>query len=162
MPERAAETDNILVLGVGNEALGDEGFGIHVVRKLKENGFPEHIRIEAGGVAGFDLLGLLSGVDRLIIVDVMVCDLEPGDIGRFNLDAEFKASGRVPMSFHELSVLDLLQIAEVVGLNPRVEFLVTKPVKLEWGFELSPLVQQAADKAVDYLVKELAGTISES
>ncbi|MBL7209032.1 MAG: hydrogenase maturation protease, partial [Dehalococcoidia bacterium] len=57
-----------MVLGVGNLLLGDEGFGVHVVRRLKERKLPGHVRVEEGGVGGFNLLGYLDGVKRLLVV----------------------------------------------------------------------------------------------
>ncbi|KTB48962.1 hydrogenase maturation protease [Dehalogenimonas alkenigignens] len=145
------ETAATLILGVGNVALGDEGFGIHVARRIKEIGVSDNVKVEAGGVAGFDLLGLLPGVERLVIVDVMDADMPPGEIGWFELDKDFKSSEASKLSFHQVGVVELLQIAGVIGLKPKVEFLVTRPTRIEWSFELSADVQQAADKAVQHL-----------
>ncbi len=61
-----------MVLGVGNLLLADEGFGVHVVRRLKELKLPSHVRVEEGGVGGVKLLRYLDGVKGLLGVDVMV------------------------------------------------------------------------------------------
>ena len=146
-----------LILGVGNVALADEAFGPQVVRRLRHYRFPENIRLHDGAVAGFDLLGHLDGVERLVIVDVMVSDLEPGDIGWLDLDDDLKSSGKIDLSFHQIGILELLQIAELIGHKPQVHFLVTSPVKVEWSFEMTPPVQQAVAKAVDYLTDKFHG-----
>ena len=147
--------ENVLVLGIGNVALGDEGFGIHVARKLKDTSFPANIRVEEGAVAGFDLLGKLTDVDRLIVIDAMILDLELGEIAFMDLDAGFNAVNKTNMSFHQVGIVELLQISSLVGKTPRVHFLVTKPDKMEWSFELSPMVAQAAGKAVVFLQQKL-------
>ncbi|ADJ26580.1 hydrogenase maturation protease [Dehalogenimonas lykanthroporepellens BL-DC-9] len=155
--ENTGDNPVTLILGVGNVALADEAFGPQVVRRLREYRFPEHVRMHDGAVAGFDLLGYLEGVERLVIVDVMKMELEPGDIGWLDLDDELKASGRIEMSFHQVGILELLQIAELIGHKPQVHFLVTRPVKVEWSFEMTPPVRQAVDKAVSYLVEKFHG-----
>ncbi|MDV2989656.1 MAG: hydrogenase maturation protease [Dehalogenimonas sp.] len=151
------KTEQTLILGIGNVIMSDEGFGIHVLRDLKQYTFPDHIRLHDGAVAGFDLLGYLEGVERLVIVDVMITDLEPGEIGWMEMDARFNAPNKTDLSFHQIGIIELLQIAELIGYKPRVQFLVTRPEKLEWGFELTPKARQAADKAVAYLVENFNG-----
>ncbi|PVV82712.1 hypothetical protein [Dehalogenimonas alkenigignens] len=81
----------------------------------------------------------------------MDADLPPGEIGWFELDKDFKSAEASKLSFHQVGVVELLQIAGVIGLKPKVEFLVTRPTRIEWSFELSADVQQAADKAVRHL-----------
>ncbi|MGI2336773.1 MAG: hydrogenase maturation protease [Dehalogenimonas sp.] len=154
-------TEQTLILGIGNVIMGDEGFGIHVLRRLKEYTFPDHIRLHDGAVAGFDLLGHLEGVERLVIVDVMITDLEPGEIGWMEMDASFNAPNKTDLSFHQVGIVELLQIAELVGHKPKVQFLVTRPEKLEWSFELTEATRQAADKAVAYLVENFNGRPAE-
>ncbi len=73
------------MLGVGNVILGDEGFGPEVVHRLKEGGLPAGVRAEEGGVGGFNLLGSLEGIERLIVVDVMLADIPPGEVRLFKL-----------------------------------------------------------------------------
>lgn len=146
-----------LLLGVGNAALADEAFGPHVVRRLMAYSFPDNIRLFDGAVGGFDLLGHLEGVDRLVIVDVMKTELEPGDIGWLDLDDKLKASGKIDLSFHQVGILELLQVAELIGHKPQVHFLVTRPIKVEWSFELTDPVRQAVDKAVDFLAEKFNG-----
>ncbi len=60
-----------LVLGVGNLLLGDEGFGVHAVRLLQEEGVPDGVVLEDGGTAGVDLLDLITAFDRVILIDLL-------------------------------------------------------------------------------------------
>ena len=144
-----------LVLGVGNVILGDEGFGPEVVRRLSEAGLPAGVRVEEGGVGGFNLLGSLEGVDRLIVVDVMDIDIPPGGVRLFKPESCSSEGGTQIISFHQVGVLELLKMWRLLGHETEVYFLVTRPEKLEWGTELSPPVRQAAARAVS-LVCELA------
>jgi hydrogenase maturation protease len=137
-----------LVLGVGNAILGDEGFGPQVVRRLNEAGLPAGVRAEEGGVGGFNLLGSLEGVERLIVVDVMITDVPPGEVRLFKPGPGFGEPGKRIISFHQVGVPELLQMWALLGHEPEVYFLVTRPEKLAWGTELSPSVRGAVDKAV--------------
>ena len=140
-----------LILGVGNIIMGDEGFGVHVVRGLNESELPEGIRVEEGGVGGFNLLGSLEGIDRVIVVDVMMADISPGEILLFKPGPDFGEPGKNIISFHQVGVVELVQMWGLLGYEPEIYFLVTRPEKLEWSTEMSPDVQLAADKATELL-----------
>jgi len=148
-----------MVLGLGNILMGDEGFGVRVVRRLKEVGLPNHVRIEEGGVGGFNLLGLLEGVERLIVVDVMILPSPPGELKLLEPGPDLAEPGKVILSFHQVGVLDLLQMWGLIGKEPEVKFLVTQPQSMELGDGLSPPVQAAADKAVG-VIQELCTNFS--
>jgi len=144
-----------LVLGVGNVILGDEGFGPEVARRLGEAGLPAGVRVEEGGVGGFNLLGSLDGIERLIVIDVMNAAIPPGEVRLLRPENGFGGHGRQAISFHQVGVLELLQMWRLLGHEPDVYLLVTRPEKLAWGTELSPSIRQAAARAVS-LVRELA------
>ena len=116
-----------LILGVGNVLLGDEGFGVHVARRLKEVKLPDYIRVQEGGVDGFNLLGHLEGVARLVIVDVMMIDYPPGTLVLFEPGAGLAEPGKRIVSFHQVGVLELIQMGGLIGYQPEVFFLVTRP-----------------------------------
>ena len=142
-----------LVLGVGNIIMGDEGFGVHVVRRLKECGLPSGVRIEEGGVGGFNLLGSLEGVSRVILVDVMMIDVAPGEVCLFKPGPGFREPGKNIVSFHQVGILELVRMWGLLGYEPEIFFLVTRPEKLDWGMELTPTVDAAVTKAVKLLIK---------
>jgi hydrogenase maturation protease len=147
-------TEKTLILGVGNLIMGDEGFGVHVARRLKEMQLPENVIVEEGGVGGFNLLGSLEGVKRLIVVDVMTTDLPAGKVCFFKPGPSFGEPGKSILSFHQVGVLELVQMWGLLGYEPEIYFLVTRPVVLKWSTELSPLVLNAASKATR-LIKEM-------
>jgi hydrogenase maturation protease len=142
-----------LVLGVGNEIMGDEGFGIHVVRKLKQVALPDYVRVEEGGVGGFNLLGQLEGVAQLIVVDVMMLDSPPGELRLLKPGAGLREPGKIILSFHQVGVLELVQMWGLLGYEPEIEFLVTRPEKITWGTSLSPSLQDAVSGAVKWLTE---------
>ena len=140
-----------LILGVGNIIMGDEGFGVHVVRRLKEKELPSGVRVEEGGVGGFDLLGTLDDVQRVIVVDVMNLDLPPGDVCLFKPGPDFREPDKNIVSFHQIGVLELVQMWGLLGREPEIFYLVTRPEKLEWSMDLTSAVATAVNKAVSLL-----------
>lgn len=140
-----------MVLGLGNLLLGDEGFGIHVVRRLRGMELPSHIKVVEGGVGGFNLLGHLDGVKRLLVVDVMMMESPPGELQLFWSGSKLKEPGKRILSFHQVGVLELMQMWELLGYEPEVIFLVTRPEKVEWGTELSPPLQSAVSEATELI-----------
>ncbi len=146
--------DTTLILGVGNIIMGDEGFGVHVIRRLKDIDLPAGVKVEEGGAGGFNLLGSLEGVRRLIVIDVMMADIPPGEVVLSRPGPAFREPGKNIISFHQVGILDLVQMWGLLGHEPEIYFLVTRPERLTWSTELSPVVQQAATKAVA-LIEEL-------
>ena len=86
MQDRMSATakERILVLGVGNLLMGDEGVGIHAIRELMERTHPPHVDIIDGGTAGLDLLHVMEGYQKVLIIDAVDVGEEPGAILRFS------------------------------------------------------------------------------
>ena len=143
--------ETTLILGVGNIVLSDEGFGVHVVRKLKDIELPPGVKVEEGGVGGFNLLSVLEGIQRVIVVDVMMMDLAPGEICLFKPGPGFSEPGKNILSFHQVGVPELVSMWGLLGHEPEIYLLVTRPEKLAWGMELTPSVAEAAEKAAALL-----------
>jgi len=139
-----------LIMGVGNILRMDDGFGIHVISKLREIYLPEEVRLVEAGTRSLDCLAELDGVTRLIAVDVMISDVPPGEI--FILDTKgLSEPGKRAVSCHQIGILEFLQMAELIGYRPVAFILGTRPVSLDWGTMLTPPVEKAARLAVDFL-----------
>ena len=138
-----------MVLGLGNLLLGDEGFGIHVIRRLKEVELPKHVSVVEGGVGGFNLLGHLDGVEQLLVVDVMMMESPPGKIHLLKQKPE--EPGKTILSFHQVGVPELIKMWGLLGYEPEIIFVVTRPEKISWNTELSPPLQSAVDEASELI-----------
>lgn len=69
-----------LVVGIGNTILGDDGVGVHAVRRLRERPLPDGVVVEEVGIAGLGLLDLAAGHDRLIVIDAICTGAAPGTV----------------------------------------------------------------------------------
>ena len=150
-------TSKILVLGLGNTLLTDEGVGVYVIDALaQEDPEGRHADYMDGGTLSFTLAGPIEEAAALIVVDTAQLDEAPGTIRVFEgaeMD-EFVGSGK-KSSVHEVSLHDLLSIATLEGNLPEHRALIgIQPVELDWGSEPSPAVA-AAIPAACAIVREL-------
>jgi hydrogenase maturation protease len=132
---------NTLVLGIGNILLNDEGAGIHVVKRLEEEGFSGADLMD-GGTGGFHLLGFIQSYKNVIIVDA---SLDPFPSGHVRvLHPKYARDFPRQLSAHEIGLKDLLDAAFLLGNMPDI-FLVAVSIKdfQEMGMELTPEVELA-------------------
>ena len=146
----------IVVIGVGNELLRDEGVGVVVARALKGELLPAEVEVIEGGVAGLDLLFEMEGADRAVIVDAADMGLEPGAIRVFSPpELEFEGLAKLA-SLHHVSLLDVLELGKLTGLQTEVVIVGIQPAEVAPGTGLTPQVGEAVGRAVEE-VKGLVG-----
>ena len=134
--------DRILILGLGNLLMGDEGVGIHAVRYMKQQKLPEFADIEDGGTGGFHLLSLIQAYPVVIIIDAAVGEDAPGTVRV--IEPKFSKDFPKSLSSHDIGLKDLIDTASLLGNLPRF-FLIIVSVK-DWRdlkIELSPEVAAA-------------------
>lgn len=146
----------VLVLGLGNVLLRDEGLGVWVAETLRRGlKFPEEVSIVEGGTLGLDLLPLLDGVERLCVIDAVRLGHAPGAIVRLEGD-DVPAALNVKLSPHQIGVQDLLAAARLMGREPpSVVLWGMEPGRLDPGTGFSPAVAQALPLLRAEIVEEL-------
>jgi hydrogenase maturation protease len=78
----------VLILGIGNILLSDEGLGVHIINILQNNfKFPPNVTLYDGGTGGLSLLSLIKDKDYLFIIDAVLIGQEPGTIVQFSYDS---------------------------------------------------------------------------
>jgi hydrogenase maturation protease len=147
----------ILVLGVGNLLLRDEGVGVHAVRALEAQcALPDHVRVVDGGTAGPALLGEILDCDRLIVVDAARLDAPPGTITRLgaaSLPRVFKAK----QSAHDWGLCEVILQAQLLGHHPAITLIAVEPEDMEhWSTDLSPTLATRLPSVVAALRTEIA------
>ncbi|MDF2876375.1 MAG: hybD 1, partial [Sporomusa sp.] len=106
--------EKIIVLGVGNILMQDEGFGVRVVEELtRRYRFPDNVQVLDGGTLGMELLRFITGADRLVIIDAVNGGGEPGELYRF-ANEDVKAYFKNKVSLHELGIQDVLAALELL------------------------------------------------
>lgn len=140
----------ILVLGVGNQLLHDDGVGLVLLDRLSTRyGHlgPERIEFVDGGTQGLALLGLLECRCHVLVLDAVARGAAPGTLHTFDALA---SSARAPATTaHESSVAGLLDAARLVGtLPPEVRLVGIEPANLCTGIGLSGAVEGALNHAL--------------
>jgi hydrogenase maturation protease len=149
-------TEQILVLGVGNILLTDEGVGIRVIERIQERyAFPDNVSVLDGGVLGLSLLGVISEADHLIVVDAIKKGGEPGSLYRLEGD-EVPRRILAKNSLHQVDFLETLASCQALDKVPETVILGVEPLDIEnLSIELTPVVQGRIDVLVDMVLKEL-------
>jgi hydrogenase maturation protease len=146
---------SILVLGVGNILLSDEGLGVRVIEKIKEGYvLPKDVRLLDGGTLGVELLYFLEGSEKLIIVDAIKGGGPPGTLYKFSGD-EVKAYFKGKISAHELGIQEVLGIAQLTDRYPKeVVVIGMEPESLEVSLELSQTVKDNLEKLIKSVIEQ--------
>jgi hydrogenase maturation protease len=153
--------ERMLILGVGNLLLKDEGVGVQVARELKRRALPPEVEVCDGGVGGIGLLDYFRGASKLLLIDAAEMSLKPGAVVRFT-PQKLKDSGHgVKFSTHDLGLAEVLKLAQALGLCPEeVEIIGIQPKEISWGEELSPAVQASLPRVVEMVMKEISSFIA--
>jgi hydrogenase maturation protease len=148
------EDDRLLVLGIGNLLLGDEGVGVHVVNELQKHKVPESVTLLDGGTGGFHLLSYLQDYPKVILVDATLDGKPEGTISM--LHPKFSHEFPRTLSAHDIGLKDLVESAALLGNLPEIT-LFTVSVKPEQSLtmELSDVINQAAVTLVEMILNEL-------
>ena len=151
MKYNPSEASKILVLGIGNILLGDEGVGVKVIKLLEEINLPKNIELLDGGTGGFHLLSYLQDHDRIIMIDAT---LDGQDTGTINI-IKPRFSNEFPrtLSSHDIGLKDLVESASLLGKLPEI-LLFTVSVNPEQSLtmELSDKIDKAAKEVCNQIV----------
>jgi hydrogenase maturation protease len=149
----------ILVAGVGNIFLGDDGFGVEVAQSLSKRRVPETVTVKDFGIRGFDLAyALLDPWDGVIIVDALPRGEAPGTL--YVIEPDRSAPGEADINPHGMDPVRVLNLAASLGtISARVLVVGCEPQdfgdELEGRMGLSSPVQAAVEEAC-HTVVELA------
>lgn len=152
----AAAGPRVLVLGIGNLVMSDDGVGVKVVQQLqREYVFGENVEIMDGGTLGLDLLPKLEGIDHLIVVDAVETGREAGTCVRL-AGEELPVALETKLSPHQMGLKDLLSVARLLGHSPGEMVLIgVQPGSVDMDTELTAEVAAVLQVLVDNVLEEL-------
>lgn len=147
----------ILVLGVGNILLKDEGVGVHVVKRLQEEyDFSDNVEVYDGGTLGLRLTDQMSCADHVIVVDCVLHNGTPGDLYRL-VDEDLRLSVAFKQSMHDLDLLETLCCCEIIGAKPSAVIVGIEPEDYQsgYGIEMTETVQSKVPEMMERVLKEV-------
>jgi hydrogenase maturation protease len=147
----------IVVLGIGNILLSDEGIGVHAVNALAaSHDLPPEVEIIDGGTSAMDCLDQIASVDLLLIADCMRSKKAPGTITRLEGD-ELNAFFRTKISPHQVGLCDVLATLLIHDLQPKRTILIgIEPLSFALGMEPTPEIAAQLPALVAMLATELS------
>ena len=161
-----SSSGRVLILGLGNILLKDEGVGVHIAQRLQELALADNVEVIDGGTASLDVLLLVPGIEKLVVIDALRADKEAGTIYKARLKTEEQDrleqifSGDSKISLHQTGLVDALTIAERMNCAPKeIAIIGIEPKKIDCGLELTDEVKQKIPEIINIVLKEIEDAI---
>jgi hydrogenase maturation protease len=146
----------ILIMGVGNVLMGDEGVGVHAVRALEAKAWPPHVSLLDGGTGGFHLLSHVGNCDVLIMIDATLDGRTPGTVSV--IEPRYATDFPKALSAHDIGLKDLVESAALLGMMPRVILVTISVADLQpMQMTMSPAVDAGLPQVLDIVAQQIAG-----
>ena len=144
----------ILILGIGNVLMGDEGVGVHAIKELEKKTWPENVHFLDGGTGGFHLLEYLQHYKKIIMIDATM-DGQPAGTIRV-IRPRFASDFPKALSAHDIGLKDLVESAALLDHMPEVHLITVsintvQPMQLEMSPEVSVAIPLVIDKVEEIL-----------
>ncbi len=155
-PSKGSIGSAVLVLGVGNLLMGDEGVGIHTLRALELDPVPDGVRLLDGGTAGINLLEDIQSARVVVMIDATRDGRPAGSIALHRPETV----GALPhgLSAHDLGIKDLFAAAALLGTMPVIYlFTISVETIVPMSMELSPPVAAAVPEVSEAVSALVAG-----
>lgn len=149
------QTGKILILGIGNTLLSDEGVGVHVINEMEKKTLPENVELLDGGTGNFTLLGPMQEANRVIIIDATLDGARPGTVRR--LTPKFSTDYPATLTAHDIGLKDILDAFYLLGDIPEVILYAISiaPLKEGLSLELSPQVKTIIPSLIERIIKDI-------
>lgn len=146
----------ITILGLGNILMTDEGVGVHTVNEFeKRYEVPDYVEIVDGGAAGLDLIPFIEGREKVLMVDAVNFDREPGFIDTLENEAiPIRLTQKASM--HHLGLMDVLCIVRMSGNIPKDMCIIgIQPKSLDLGIDMTKEIWDKEQELIDRIVAKL-------
>ncbi|MBI2221576.1 MAG: hydrogenase maturation protease [Acidobacteria bacterium] len=144
-----------LVLGIGNVLMGDEGVGVHVVRRLEQEDLPAHVALLDGGTGGFHLLAELASHDPVVMIDATIDGQPPGTVSV--IEPRYASDFPRTLTAHDIGLRDLIVSATLLGQLPRMQLVTVSIADVQpMQMTLSAPVETAVPRVVEQVWQLIA------
>ncbi|MDO9037638.1 MAG: hydrogenase maturation protease [Lutibacter sp.] len=145
------KSNSILILGVGNYLMGDEGIGVHVMQEMAKINLPEYVDILDGGTGGFLLLNCFEAYKTIIFVDATMDGKPAGTISLIR--PKFASDFPSALSVHDVGLKDMIEAVYLMDEKPDLHlFTVSIEELVPMTIELSPDVKNAIPKIIEQIL----------
>ncbi|MGE5398475.1 MAG: hydrogenase maturation protease [Chitinophagales bacterium] len=151
----------VMVVGIGNLLLCDEGVGVHAVNRLQEMELPPGVELIDGGTHSYDLVDVFCQAENLIIIDALQGGGEPGTIYRAPLEDLGLKPEENATSIHQLHFIEAVRMVNLMGHQPRVMVFGVEPARIDWDLEMSPEATAKFPRLIELIIQEIRGIMGE-
>lgn len=142
------KSESILIMGVGNYLMGDEGVGVHLIQEMAKMELPHYIDILDGGTGGFLLLNCFESYKRVIFVDATMDGQEEGTVSLIR--PKFASDFPSALSVHDVGLKDMIEAVYLMETKPEIHlFTVSIKEMTPMTVELSPKVKNAIPETIE-------------
>ena len=145
----------IVVIGIGNLLLMDEGIGVHTINELETHDLPKSIEIYDGGTGGFKLIDLMHGAARVIFIDAVETGKAPGSVTIFSAEDVHSIYNKKKYSLHDTDLMEIIKMAEMLGNPPMIEIVGIQPKTINYGTTLSKELAGSMSNIVNSVLKRI-------
>jgi hydrogenase maturation protease len=143
-------------MGIGNILLRDEGVGVRAVEAMQHLDLPDHVELVDAGTAGADLVDVMAGRRKVIVVDAIESHAAAGAVFRLSREELLPEPG-ASVSLHQFGLVESLRMAQQLGCAPgEVVVFGIQPAEIRAGLELSPSVANAIPRVIEGVLAEIA------
>jgi hydrogenase maturation protease len=140
--------NKILILGIGNYLMGDEGIGVHIAEKMIHEDLPKGVDVLDGGTGGFHLLEYFEQYPNVILIDATLDENPPGTIRL--IKPKFAKDFPQAMSTHDIGLKDMVSALQLLGTMPNINLFVVSIESIQQqGIELTPNIEAVTPLIID-------------
>ena len=145
----------IVVIGIGNLLLMDEGIGVHTINELEKHDLPGSIEIYDGGTGGFKLIDLMHGAARVIFIDAVETGKAPGSVTIFSAEEVHSLYNKKKYSLHDTDLMEIIKMTELLDDPPIIEIVGIQPKIINYGTTLSKELAGSMSNIVNSVLKRI-------
>ena len=157
------DNNKIVIIGIGNVLLMDEGIGVHTINELEKYDLPRNVEIYDGGTGGFKLIDLMHGASMVIFIDAVETGKVPGTVTIFKSEDVHSVYHKKKYSLHDTDLLEVIKMTEVLDNRSEIEIVGIQPKTINYGTTLSQELTDSMPNIINTVlrrIEEVCSTLS--
>lgn len=146
------KSNKVLVLGIGNYLMGDEGVGVHIVQRMEKMDLPEYVDVLDGGTGGFFLMNVFDEYGKVIFLDATMDGKKGGTIAL--LKPRFAADFPKALSVHDVGLKDMVEALYLQDILPEMHLITISVEGIQpMTIEMTKDVEESIPKAIETILQ---------
>ncbi len=147
--------NKIVIIGIGNFLLKDEGIGVHTLNELEKHDLPQGVEIYDGGTGGFKLIDLMHGAARVIFIDAVETGKLPGTVTIIGSEDIYTIYHNKKYSLHDTDLMEVIRMTELLDNPPKIEIVGIQPKIINYGTTLSEELRDSMSNIINTVLERI-------